>query len=57
MGGGLNGGGGSGGGLIFERAVFGRGEAKLFWHLLTGVGLLVEAQFAQQFIDLGAGHV
>lgn len=43
--------------LILERAVFGRREAELFWHLLTGVGLLVEAQFAQQLIDLRAGHV
>lgn len=46
-----------GSGLVFEWGVFGRGEAKLFWHLLTGVGLLVEAQLAQQLIDLGAGHV
>lgn len=52
-GGGLRG----GGGLIFEWAVFGRREAELFWHLLTGVGLLVEAQFVQQLIDLRAGHV
>lgn len=54
-GGGLCGGGG--GGLIFEWAVFGRREAVLLWHLLTGAGLLVEAKFAQQLIDLVAGHV
>lgn len=54
-GGGLNGGGG--GGLVFEWAVFGGREAELFWHLLIGRGLLVEAQFAQQLIDLRPGHV
>lgn len=46
-----------GGGLVFERAVFGGREAELFWHLLVARGLLVEAQFAQQLVDLGAGHV
>lgn len=43
--------------LVFKWAVFGRREAELLWHLVLRLGLLVEAQFPQQLVDLRAGHV
>lgn len=43
--------------LILERAVFGGRKPELLGHLLISLRLLVEAQFPQQLVDLGTGHV
>lgn len=54
---GRSGGGGLACRLVLERAVFGGRKAELLGHVLVSLRLLVEAQFPQQLVDLGAGHV